>query len=131
MVDYLIIQPSAERTSAERAERINRMLFDLVSHPTSRGKMMLLPTITHPSNGLTALVVRDLNLPMPLQWVEPLDALVAELDQNLDSTELNEKATWVANMIGHTVPLSYLIPSSAGMKSQVQMEELGWFETQE
>lgn len=130
-MDYLIIQPSAEKTSAERAECINRMLFDIVSHPTSRGQMLLLPTITHPTNDLTALVVRELDLPMPLQWAEPLDALVAELEQNLDSTELNEKATWVANMIGHTVPFSYLIPASAGMKSQVQMEELGWFETQE
>lgn len=126
-MDYMIIQPSDTRTSAERAERINRLLFDIVSHPTSRGKMLLLPTISHPSNGLTALVVRDLNLPMPLQWAEPLSELVAELEPNLDSAELTEKAAWVANMIGHTVPFSYLIPQSAGMKTQVQMTELGWF----
>jgi hypothetical protein len=126
-MEYIVIQPSDTRTSAERAEYINGLLFDIVKHPTSTGTTFLFNVVEHP-DGLQAALECDTAQVMPLQNAEPLALLVDELS---DTVGVEEAAQWAESMIGVTVTFGDLLPASVVPKTWEQMNADGWFVVEE
>lgn len=120
-MQYIIIQPTETLTSKERTEKINKLLFDIVKHPTSTGTSYLFNVIEHPTDGLSALEC-IMDQIMPLQNVLPLAELVDELS---DTVGILEAAQYTESMVGTTVTFADLIPISIIPKEKQEM--VGWF----
>jgi hypothetical protein len=126
-MSYIVIAQSETRTSSERADYINGLLYEIVKHPTSTGTAQLFAKVEHPETGQAALQI-DLEQVMPLQNAEPLAALVDELS---DTVGIAEAAQWAASMVGSTVTFGDLLPEGAVVYGHEAMEADGWFETNE
>lgn len=124
MTRFIIVQPANGKDSAERAEYINMLLWDIVKHPTSTGTTMLFPIEHHPDNGLAAIKYDEEQV-MPLQNAEPLALLVAELSGTVPNIE--QAGETVAAFMGQTVTFYNMLPAEVVTHSVEELAEWGWF----
>ena len=125
-MNYIVIEPGAETTSTQRAWILSGLLYDIVKHPTSVSAY-LFNVIEHPETGEAALEC-DLTQVMPLQNASPLAYLVDELSTTVG---VKEAAQWAESMIGNTVTFADLLPEGVNVYTREQMEQGGWFVTEE
>lgn len=125
-MEYLIVQPKGNKTSAERAWYISEKLFDLSKHATSHSTH-LFNVVEHP-DGIRAALEIDRDTIVPMMNTAPLAVIVGELD---DTPGVGDTAQWAASMIGQTVTFGDLLPVGAVPISWEQMNLDGWFVTEE
>lgn len=126
-MNYIVIQPSATHTSAQRAWLLSGLLFDIVKHPTSTGTAFLFNVVEHP-DGVQAALEIDVDYPMPLQNEAPLALLVDELS---DTAGVEQAAQWAASMVGNMVTFGDLLPEGVVVYTWDDLNENGWFVTEE
>lgn len=128
---YIIVLPQGVLTSKERAQAITRELYCIttpraIQEPYQQDGTVF-GIVTHPDGVQCALQVdTDYNIPVhPLATLERLVALFAELT---NEERLNLQAYIFAN---HSFPFGNIVPSTVVVRTYEEMEELGWFTSEE
>lgn len=130
-MNYIIIQPEADMTSADRAVAITEELFR-VSRPESARhandvSRYVFGWIDHPENGERALSV-DLDYNIHVHPDNNLDALIALFPEvpEAERTQLSQFISSASNF-----RFGDIIPSTATVRDQQHMEANAWFPAEE
>ncbi len=126
-MNYIIIEPEANMTSADRAVAITEELFrvsrpDSARHPKDVSRYVF-GWMDHPENGERALSV-DLDYNIYVHPDNNLDALIA-LFPEVPEEERAQLSEFISG--SDNFRFGDIIPSTATVRDQQHMQDNGWF----
>ena len=126
---YLLVEPTADMTSEERAKAINAEVWSLrrpdsVKHPADVTKYYY-STITHPLTSQVAIVgdLEEMIRIHPSVDMTNMIALMPEVPQ----AEKDQLVAYIDANKGGSVAFATFIPSSSTQLTEEQAELAGWF----
>jgi hypothetical protein len=130
-MNYIIVQPEADMTSADRAVAITEELFR-VSRPDSVRSAAdvsryIFGWVDHPTSGERALTV-DVDYTINVHPDNNLDTLLS-LFPEVPEAERTQLSQAIAS--ANSFRFGDIIPSTATVRDQQYMEDNGWFPAEE
>ena len=129
-MQYIIVQPEGILSSPQRAALISRELY-CITRPVHLQRPdeaeFNVFGIIHHEDGRAALVV-DLDYVIPVHPLATLERLVSLFPELTDTERMNLQAYIFAN---HSFPFGNIVPSTTTVRTFEEMEELGWFPSDE
>ena len=128
---YIIVLPEGVLTSQERAQAITRELYCIttpraIQEPYQHNGTVF-GIVTHPDGVQCALQV-DTAYNIPVHPLATLERLVALFPELTDTERINLQAYIFANQ---SFPFGNIVPSTTTVRTYEEMEELGWFPSDE
>jgi len=131
MNGYIIVLPQGVHSSKERAEAITRELYCIttpraIQEPYQHdGKVFGI--VTHP-DGVQAALQVDTAYTIPVHPLATLERLVSLFPELSEAERLNLQA-YIFN--SSAFPFGAIVPSTTTVRTYEEMEELGWFPSEE
>lgn len=132
-MEYIIVEPITGYTSQERAEAISAELFSIGRPPAVRQpddvSNYVFGWIKHPDTDMHALTV-DAAYEIYVHPERDLNTLLT-LFPEVEQAEKDALTQYIDSNVSRRFPFGNIVPSTATIRSQEEMEAAGWFALEE